>query len=90
MSDTMVARRITVRLDEELARKVQHARKRTGKSTTDLVREGLDRYCTDLSAGAGSPWEVIQAVGLVGCASGPSDLAETYKDEMRGSLGDKL
>lgn len=77
--------RINARLDAELARKVQALCRRTGRSTTEIVKESLESYYQTVTRG--SPAAALAS--LVGCAAGPPDLSETYKDQLTHSLARK-
>jgi len=81
-----MTRRINARLDAELARKVQALRKHTGRSTTEIVKASLESYYVAVTRD-GKPGALL--ADLIGCASGPPDLARTYKSELTRSLGRK-
>jgi hypothetical protein len=76
--------RINARLAPDLARKVEALRKRTGQSTTEIVKASLESYYVAVINQAESPAALL--ADLVGCASGPSDLARSYKGELTRSL----
>jgi hypothetical protein len=75
--------RINARLSAELARKVEALRKRTGRSTTAIVKASLESYYVAVT-GADTPAALL--ADLVGCASGPSDLSRSYKGELARSV----
>jgi hypothetical protein len=82
-----VRSRIHARLNPSLARRVETIRRRTGKSVSEIVKESLERYCESSAADASSPYADLG--DLIGCAEGPDDLSQTYKDELRRSLEQK-
>jgi hypothetical protein len=75
--------RINARLAPDLARKVEALRKRTGQSTTEIVKASLESYYVAVTR-AESP--AVLLAELVACASGPSDLSRSYKGELTKSL----
>ena len=82
-----MTRRINARLDDDLARKVDALRKRTGQSTTDILRASLESYYVTVTRDAGP------AAGLaafVGCADGPADLSEDYKSKLTAAWNRKV
>lgn len=77
-----MTRRINARLDPELARKVDVLRRRTGQSTTDIIKASLESYYVAVTK------EEKPAAGLaelVGCAAGPKTLSMSYKEELTKS-----
>jgi len=78
--------RINARLDADLARKVEALRKRTGKSTTEIVKASLESYYVSVTREA-NPAALL--ADLTGCAEGPRDLSESYKSELTSSLSRK-
>lgn len=82
-----MTKRINARLDSELAEKVRLLCERTGRSTTELVKESLGAYY-DAVTRAEKPAELL--ADLIGCADGPADLSRDYKRELGRSLGEKL
>jgi hypothetical protein len=81
--------RINARLPPDVARKVAYLERRTKMSTTEVVRESIDRYYAAVVDGEGSPAEVLERAGFVACAKGPEDLSVSYKAELAGSIGKK-
>ena len=75
--------RINARLPPELASKLSELRRRTGKSTTDLLREALEGYY-DASRATDEPARLLGE--FVGCAEGPRALSSRYKAELVRSL----
>jgi hypothetical protein len=75
--------RINARLDAGLARKVRDLRKRTGQSTTEVVKASLESYYVAVTENA-TPASLLAE--LIGSAEGPPDLSETYKDALAESL----
>lgn len=84
----MTALRLNARLTPELGAKLGRAQKRTGKTVTEIVHAALERYCDDL-ASSESAASILEEVGLVGCAIGPVDLSDNYKEHLTKSLSKK-
>jgi hypothetical protein len=75
--------RINARLDADLARKVRALCHRTGRSTTEIVKESLEAYYQTVTRSS-SPATALAS--LIGCATGPTDLSESYKHHLTQSL----
>jgi hypothetical protein len=78
-----MTKRINARLEPELARKVEALCKRTGQSTTDIVKASLESYYVKV-AGDGSA--AARLADFVACATGPKTLSENYKRDLTRSL----
>jgi predicted DNA-binding protein len=83
------AHRINARLPAEVAQKVAYLEKRTNMSTTEVVRESIDRYYAALTEEQGASAQALERAGFVGCASGPADLSSSYKTKLGRSIGSK-
>jgi hypothetical protein len=81
--------RLNARIDDELARKLTALRRRLGISTTEVVRRSIEQLYREAFAEGESPAAVMEASGLIGCASGPADLSTRYKSELAESLRSK-
>ena len=75
--------RINARLDPGLARKVRLLSERTGRSTTEIVKASLEAY---VAAAEGEARPAALLADLIGCATGPADLSENYKQHLTKSL----
>ncbi|HVX96037.1 MAG TPA: ribbon-helix-helix domain-containing protein [Polyangia bacterium] len=78
-----MTRRINARLDADLARKIEAMRKRTGQSTTDILKASLESYYVTVMEKA-RPAAAL--ADFIGCAEGPDDLSTNYKAELTKSL----
>ena len=78
-----MTKRINARLDADLAGKIETLRKRTGRSTTAIVKASLESYYVAVTR-ADNPSVLLS--DFVGCASGPSDLSRSYKVELTKAL----
>lgn len=81
--------RLNARIDDELARKLTALRRRLGISTTEIVRRSIEQMYRVAFADGGAPAAIMEASGLIGCASGPADLSTRYKSELAQSLRSK-
>ena len=65
----------------------------TNQSTTDVLRESIDRFYEAVTREGERSGQAAQAfvrAGFVGCATGSADLSSAYKSELETSLRDKL
>ena len=81
--------RINARLSIESARKVAYLERREGASTTEVVREAIDRFYAAVVDESESPALLLARAGFIGCADGPADLSRDYKAELSRSLRKK-
>ena len=89
---TTKGHRINARLAPDSARKVSYLERYTSMSTTEVLRESIDRfYAAVMREGedGGTAEKALAAAGFVGCASGLADLSSSYKGELGRSLGKK-
>lgn len=81
--------RLNARLDATLSDRLARAKKRSGKTVTQLVHEALEAYCEKSEREASSAYQTLEELGLIGCADGPSDLSANYKAMLGESLEEK-
>lgn len=77
-----MTKRINARLEPELARKMDVLRRRTGQSTTDILKASLESYYVTVTR---DERPASKLADFVGCATGPRDLSETYKADLTKS-----
>jgi hypothetical protein len=80
--------RINARLGAELSRKLAAVQRRTKQPLTDIVTASLELYC-DKALATGGSFAALCDAGFVGCADGPRDLSENYKEELTRGFGSK-
>jgi hypothetical protein len=85
----MTSRRINARLSAAVAGKVAALRGQTGKSTTAIIVEALNRYHTELEQRGGDPADILERNGFLACAGGPTNLSRHYKAQLAASLRKK-
>lgn len=81
--------RINARLPPELARKTAYLERRLNLTTTQVVREALERFYASVHEGPADTAELLEDAGFVACTAGPEDLSSTYKAELTRSLEPK-
>lgn len=82
--------RVSAVLDEERAKKLKQLQSLTGQSTSDVLKRALDLFCAQHVRGgavssaeiahAGDKLKALLSSDFIGCAAGPDDLADQYKD----------
>ena len=79
--------RVSARLDESRAAKLEYLKRTTGLSTSELVRRGIDLVYEETRRGPRSALAVLTATGFVGSGEGPADLSERTKEYLAGWRG---
>lgn len=79
--------RINARIDRALAGKIRTLRARTGRSTTEIVKDSIEAYYTTV-VGAEDPRDLLS--DFIGCAEGPPNLSRDYKKILTDSLSRKM
>ena len=82
--------RVSAMLDEERAKKLKQLQSLMGQSASDVLKRALDLvYAQNVGAEAASSAETAHArdkldallsSDFIGCAAGPGELADQYKD----------
>ncbi len=80
--------RLNARLDRDLARKLDAIRRRSGMTTTEVLRAALERYY-EADNEPLTPMDVLEDAGFVGCIAGTRNLSTTYKAQLTRSLRKK-
>jgi predicted transcriptional regulator len=83
--------RLNARIDDALMKKLEHLRRRTKLSLTDIVKASIELYYErfeqeDESHDAA---RILSDAGFIACADGAEDLSSTYKEALSESLGQK-
>jgi hypothetical protein len=82
-----MTQRINARLDDDLARKLDYLRRRTGSTTTEVLRASLEAYFEHVKHREG-PKRLL--ADFIGCAEGPPDLSSTHKSKLTEPLATKV
>ena len=80
MPDDKADSRVIARLDEEERALLRRARALTGKNTSGVIKAALRLYAETLPKKTAV--ELFEEHGVLGAASGPVDLSETYKERI--------
>jgi Arc/MetJ-type ribon-helix-helix transcriptional regulator len=70
--------RISIRIPKKLQQGVQQLVKATGQSESEIVRAALEDYC-QRHGEQPSCYDLAASAGILGCGSGPEDLATNPK-----------
>lgn len=70
--------RISIRIPKKLEQGVQKLVQSTGKSESEIVRAALEDYCRRHGREP-SCYDLANGAGILGCGSGPADLATNPK-----------
>ena len=82
--------RVNARLDPARMVKLEQLAKSMGLSISDVIRDAIDHYANaHPSANAPTAYKIAQRVGLIGCGSGPADLAVNAKQYFAKGLQKK-
>ncbi|MEY4511725.1 MAG: hypothetical protein RLZZ450_3847 [Pseudomonadota bacterium] len=82
--------RLNVRVDDELARKVEALSRATGKSASSIIKAALEAYIESARVSEEvRPRLALERSGFIGCAHGDPDLSQSYKESLFDSLSSK-
>jgi hypothetical protein len=82
--------RINARLDRAASKKLALLKKRTGLTTSEILRAALEQFYARQTQPESSAREILAQTGFVGCAAGTEDLSTSYKRSLGKSLERKL
>ncbi|MGK5092816.1 CopG family transcriptional regulator [Deltaproteobacteria bacterium TL4] len=77
---------LNAQLDDQSAYKIEFLKETTQDSLTDIIKKALDLDYDQLTINQQSPLEIMKKNGFIGCAPGPGDLSENYKEYLAKSL----
>jgi hypothetical protein len=72
--------RVIARLDAEERAILRRARAKTGQNTSAIIKAALRHYAQTLPAE--TPLQIFERLGVLGAATGPRDLSDTYKERL--------
>ena len=81
--------RINARLDEDTGKKMEYLRQQSGKSQTDIIKNAIDLYYESRRSKARAKITTLLESDFIGCANGPADLSDDYKNDLTRALEDK-
>ena len=76
--------RISARLDESRAQKLDFLRNATDLGTSEVLKRAIDAYFEKYRADR--PAEILRRSGFVGCGEADPDLSGRYKQELNEIL----
>jgi hypothetical protein len=82
--------RINARLDDDRAEKLKELQSLTRLSASEIVKQAIDLLHIKQIRRSRERLDALLASDFVGCAEGPEDLADRYKEYLTRDLGDKL
>lgn len=82
--------RLNARIDDDLAAKLEHLRRQTKQSVTEIVRASIEMYYERFRESGDVAYQVLDRAGFIGCGEGSPDLSTTYKEEFGESLAHKV
>lgn len=85
----MTAARVNARLDDATAKKLAELRRRTGRSTSEIVRDALDNFYRERVTEDRDAAAILRETGFVASAGGSGGLSTQYKREIARSLARK-
>lgn len=81
--------RINARIEEEQAKKLESLKQTEHMTTTQVVKQALDYYFEHKKLKHKSGIQQLLDSNFIGCAEGPEDLSENYKEYLAQSLEQK-
>lgn len=88
-SSTPPSDRISTRLDETRAQKLEYLREATHLGISEIVKQGIDLMYEEARKRRPDSFAVMRDSGFIGAWEGEPDLSTRYKDELTASLGSK-
>ena len=82
-------KRISARLSAATAEKLTRIIEATNSNMSEVLAQAIDRYFTEAVKRQAGGWKALEKSGFVGCAQGPADLSENYKNYLTESLSKK-
>jgi len=83
---TSSATRITARLDESRASKLEYLKRSTGLSVSEIVGRGIDGLYGQLQRGGADALEILEQTRFIGSSEGPGVLSERYEEALTEAL----
>lgn len=81
--------RVNARLDEARAAKLAELRSLTRQSASDVLKQAIDCLHRERMAHVRKELDGLLSSDFIGCAEGPSDLAEHHGRHWTDALADK-
>jgi len=81
--------RINARIGEDLAAKIEHLRRHTNQSVTEIVRASVELYYERFRDKGQGAARILEDSGFVACGDDSEDLSAHYKQRLHDSLSRK-
>ncbi len=81
--------RINARLDDERSAKLLQMQTSSGRSASDLLKLAIDCLHDQQRQSHCETIENLMSSEFIGCAGGPEDLSESYKQRLADDLNNK-
>ena len=75
--------RISARLDKDRSRKLAFLAAATNLGKTAILQKAIDVYYEKVNTAQRRPADILNRTGFVGCAEGPEEFSEQYKEDLR-------
>ena len=84
------SKRVSARLNTKTEEKLKQIIRKTGSNMSEVIERAIDVYFAESVQRKGSGWKALSEVGFIGCAEGPKDLSENYKNYLTDTMAKKL
>ncbi len=81
--------RVNARLDDARTEKLKQLQSLTGQSASDVLKRALDLLYARQVSDTRDKLDALLSSDFIGCADGPEDLADHYKDYLTRDLNAK-
>lgn len=79
--------KISAQLDADLTDKMKYLMRSRGESVSDIIKASIEEYYERCKGQADSA-QILEQTGFIGCAEGPVDLSENYKEYLDDDLNE--
>lgn len=81
--------RISTNLDEDHVRKLEQLKRQSRLNTTQVVKRAIDLLYEQTNTSPEAKLKALLESDFIGCAEGPADLSENYKQYLTEDLTEK-
>lgn len=81
--------RINARIDEKQLKQLEQIKQQEQMTTTEVVKRALDQYFQYQKSKKQLKIDNLLTSDFIGCAEGPADLSDTYKQKQSEALIEK-
>lgn len=83
------SRRINARVPESIADKLEELLQLSDDNLSEIIVKSIENYYSAVLRERTNPSKILRQNKFIGAASGPSDLADRYKDYLDEGLSEK-